>query len=98
MKSISKRCCRWANSSGWHLRRVLLKNPRYVLLDEATSALDRENEDSLYQQLAATSATIVSVTHHPSLVKYHSQILELKPDGEWSLYPASEYRLTENLV
>ena len=78
--------------------RVLLKNPRYVLLDEATSALDRENEEALYEQLASTSATIVSVTHHPSLVKYHSQILELKPDGEWSLYPASEFQLTEDLV
>ncbi len=78
--------------------RVLLKNPRYVLLDEATSALDRENEEALYGQLAATSATIVSVTHHPALVKYHSRILELKPDGEWSLYPASEFQLTEDLV
>src|SRR4029078_11943109 len=63
--------------------RVLLKHPRYVLLDEATSALDRENEQALYEQLVSTSATIVSVTHHPSLVKYHSQVLELKPDGEW---------------
>ena len=78
--------------------RVLLKNPRYVLLDEATSALDRENEEALYEQLVSTSATIVSVTHHPSLVKYHSQILELKPDGEWSLYPASKFQLTEDLV
>jgi putative ATP-binding cassette transporter len=78
--------------------RVLLKNPRYVLLDEATSALDHENESALYEQLAATSATIVSVTHHPALVKYHSQILELKPDGEWALYPASKFQLTEDLV
>jgi len=78
--------------------RVLLKGPRYVLLDEATSALDRENEAALYEQLASTSTTIISVTHHPSLVKYHSQILELKPDGEWSLYPASEFQLTEDLV
>jgi putative ATP-binding cassette transporter len=78
--------------------RVLLKNPRYVLLDEATSALDRENEEALYEQLALTSATIVSVTHHQSLVKYHSQILELKPDGEWSLYPASKFHLAEDVA
>ena len=78
--------------------RVLLKNPRYVLLDEATSALDHENEEALYELLASTSATIVSVTHHPALVKYHARILELKPDGEWSLYPASKFQLTEELV
>jgi putative ATP-binding cassette transporter len=78
--------------------RVLLKNPRYVLLDEATSALDRENEEALYEELVATDATIVSVTHHSSLVKYHSTVLELKPDGEWSLYPASKFRFKESLV
>jgi vitamin B12/bleomycin/antimicrobial peptide transport system ATP-binding/permease protein len=78
--------------------RVLLKNPRYVLLDEATSALDRENEEALYEELAATSTTIVSVTHHASLAKFHSQVLELKPDGEWSLYAASKFKVTESLV
>ena len=78
--------------------RVLLMNPRYVLLDEATSALDHENEEALYEQLASTSVTIVSVTHHQSLMKYHSQILELKPDGEWLLYPAPKPELTESLV
>jgi putative ATP-binding cassette transporter len=78
--------------------RVLLKSPRYVLLDEATSALDRENEEALYEELISTSATIVSVTHHPSLVKYHSHVLELKPEGEWSLYPASKFRFKESLV
>lgn len=78
--------------------RVLLKNPRYVLLDEATSALDRENEERVYRELSATSATIVSVTHHPALARYHSNVLELRPGGEWTLYPATEYRLTEDLV
>ena len=78
--------------------RILLKNPRYVLLDEATSALDRENEEALYEELVATDATIVSVTHHPSLVKYHANVLELKPDGEWSVYPASKFRFNESLV
>lgn len=76
--------------------RVLLKNPRYVLLDEATSALDQENEEALYTQLASTAATIVSVTHHSALVKYHSQILELKPQGEWSLYSTSNFQVTED--
>ncbi len=71
--------------------RVLLQNPRYVLLDEATSALDRENEEMLYGALSAMSTTIVSVTHHPALVKYHSQILELTGDGGWVVYPAADF-------
>jgi len=78
--------------------RVFLTNPRYTLLDEATSALDRENESALYDKLIATSTTLVSVSHHPALVKYHSQILELKAEGDWSLHPASKFRFAQNLT
>jgi putative ATP-binding cassette transporter len=79
--------------------RVFLKNPRFVLLDEATSALDRENESALYDKLIATSTTLISVSHHPALVKYHSQILELKIEGDWSLHPAaSKFSFTRSLA
>jgi putative ATP-binding cassette transporter len=78
--------------------RVFLNNPRYVLLDEATSALDRENESALYEKLIATSTTLVSVSHHPALVKYHSQVLELKVNGGWQLHPAKKFRFTTDLV
>lgn len=78
--------------------RVLLKHPRYVLLDEATSALDRENESMLYGKLVSSATTIVSVTHHPALLKYHAQVLELKPEGLWKLHTAEQFRLTEELV
>ncbi len=78
--------------------RVLLKHPRYVLLDEATSALDRENESALYRQLIATSTTLISVSHHPALVKYHSQVLELTADGGWRLHLAADFRFTGELT
>jgi putative ATP-binding cassette transporter len=78
--------------------RVLLNHPRYVLLDEATSALDRENEDMLYQALIATSTTIVSVSHHPSLLKYHSHVLELTDNGAWNLRAATEFHLTLEMM
>ena len=63
--------------------RVLLHRPRFAILDEATSALDSENEARLYDELVATEATLVSVTHHPRLVEYHVSILELVGDGSW---------------
>ena len=78
--------------------RVLLHRPRYVLLDEATSALDPENEAMLYRQLVSTSTTLVSVSHHPSLVKYHAQVLELTADGSWNLCPAAEFRFTAGMA
>ena len=78
--------------------RVLLHNPSYVLLDEATSALDRENESALYERLAATSTTVVSVSHHPALVQYHANVLEFQPDGKWRLHAAAKFRFTESMV
>ncbi|NTV70218.1 MAG: ABC transporter ATP-binding protein/permease [Azonexaceae bacterium] len=72
--------------------RVLLIGPRYAILDEATSALDIANEESLYEQLAATSTTLVSVGHRPSILKYHQQVLELSGNGDWKLYAAVDYR------
>jgi putative ATP-binding cassette transporter len=71
--------------------RVLLTKPGYVMLDEATSALDNANEESLYRQLAATSTTIVSVSHRSTILKYHRDVLELSGDGAWQLRPAEGY-------
>jgi putative ATP-binding cassette transporter len=78
--------------------RVILHSPRYVLLDEATSALDRENESALYERLVQSSTTLVSVSHHPTLVRYHSQVLELKIEGAWDLHKADKFRFSEELV
>jgi putative ATP-binding cassette transporter len=71
--------------------RVLLAEPRYALLDEATSALDAANEERLYRELARLHTTPVSVSHRPSLLAYHRQVLELNGEGRWRVVPASEY-------
>ena len=72
--------------------RVLLHRPRYVMLDEATSALDVGNEENLYRELATTSTTPVSVSHHASLLRFHDQVLELTGGGHWRLHRAADYR------
>jgi len=72
--------------------RVLLSQPRYVMLDEATSALDIENEELLYRELIQTSTTLVSISHRPTILKYHSKVLELTGNGNWQLHPAETYR------
>ena len=73
--------------------RVLLAKPRYVILDEATSALDSQNEESLYEQLHNSRATLISVSHRLNIVKYHRHVLELGGDGSWSVAPAEESEL-----
>lgn len=76
------------------LARVLLAAPLYAILDEATSALDIANEDSLYRQLAGSGTTLVSVGHRPSILKYHTQVLELDGNDGWQLYAADDYRFS----
>lgn len=77
------------------LARVLLQAPRYAILDEATSALDIANELSLYQLLAATGTTMISVGHRPSILQYHPRVLEIVGDGMWQLYSSESYRFNQ---
>lgn len=74
--------------------RVLLSAPRFAILDEATSAMDIANESYLYRQLAASSTTLISTGHRPSIKKFHSQVLELTGDGQWTLHAAADYRFS----
>ena len=73
------------------MARVLLSQPSYVMLDEATSALDVENEELLYRQLRETSTTLVSISHRPTVLKYHRQVLELTGNGSWRVHSADRY-------
>jgi len=77
------------------IARVLLAKPRYAVLDEATSALDAENEVRMYEALSALGITLVSVTHHPGVLKYHRRVLELVGDGTWSIRDAQGYAVDE---
>ncbi len=77
--------------------RVLLSAPRYAILDEATSALDADNEVMLYAELKRTQATLISVTHHPGLLQYHAQVLELLGEGRWAVHDAAGYGLAPEL-
>ncbi|MEM9090971.1 MAG: ATP-binding cassette domain-containing protein, partial [Cyanobacteria bacterium P01_F01_bin.53] len=65
--------------------RLLVQRPAYAILDEATSALSIEQEKDLYQQLAATNITFVSIGHRPSLFSYHPQVLTLIDPQTWTL-------------
>jgi putative ATP-binding cassette transporter len=75
--------------------RVLLAEPAYALLDEATSALDAGNERQLYETLARSGITPVSVSHRPGLLPYHRHVLWLPGDGRWELHPAQGWAFPE---
>jgi putative ATP-binding cassette transporter len=71
--------------------RLFIAQPKYAMLDEATSALDARNEEWLYELLSTTATTFVSVSHHDSLQKFHSSVLEIFGDGRWQLHSAGRY-------
>jgi putative ATP-binding cassette transporter len=67
--------------------RLLLARPAFAFLDEPTSALDAETAHRLYQALAATPTSYVSVGSDPTLRAFHDRVLELRPGGAWSAEP-----------
>jgi vitamin B12/bleomycin/antimicrobial peptide transport system ATP-binding/permease protein len=71
--------------------RVLLTKPSYLILDEATSALDPENEAALYRLLGTLQVTLISVSHRPATLQYHTQVLELTGNANWRVQPAQGY-------
>lgn len=68
--------------------RALINRPRYVFLDEATSAVDIDTERVLYEMLARTGATYLSIGHRPTLLAFHVNVLELLPGGGWRVTQA----------
>ena len=67
--------------------RILLNRPQVVFLDEATSALDEGLEYAVYELVRTElpHTILVSVSHRPSVDKYHGRHLELLGGGEWRL-------------
>lgn len=74
--------------------RVFVREPGIVILDEATSALDSANEASLYGQLRASGATLISIAHRAAVLRHHTHVLLLKGDGAWELHEANGFELT----
>lgn len=62
--------------------RALINKVRLVIADEATSGLDEKNEKDLYEQMIAHGITLLSVTHKPTLMKFHQKVVRLLGDGK----------------
>ena len=68
--------------------RLLLAEPEFAFLDDAASALNESRRAEVYQLLARTGISYISVgDRQPSLLGCHDTLLELRPDGSWSAGP-----------
>ncbi|EJM62945.1 ABC-type uncharacterized transport system, permease and ATPase component [Pseudomonas sp. GM50] len=61
------------------MARALLIRPPLLFLDEATSGLDDSAERRLYEALAASDITLVSIGHRESLGAYHTCVIDVVP-------------------
>lgn len=70
--------------------RLFLIKPKFAFLDEATSALDQASEDHLYRLLHKSNTTVVSISHHDAVIRFHDRVLQLQGDGDWKLESVKE--------
>ena len=65
--------------------RALLRRSRILVLDEATSLVPPDMEGMMMEHATRLGITLLTVSHRPSLWKYHSMILQYDGQGGYVL-------------
>lgn len=80
------------------MARLFYHRPRFAILDECTSAVSLDIETILYTHCTDLGISLLTVSHRPSLWKYHNYILQFDGQGSYvftQLDPEKRLKLQE---
>lgn len=63
------------------MARLFYHKPRFVILDECTSSVSLEIEKVMYTHARKLNISLMTVSHRPSLWRYHDHILQFDGNG-----------------